>query len=149
MPTTPQPGFTKFSALNELPHYYITSDGAADAIGEPNRFATEAEAREAIESLRSLGTDWADRDYQVERFEPDPAPIADELYETLRGLVPDPDRINVLDNSDDPDAPEAWAVWIDLDDSGEPSFQDIIGAGATRTEALADAVATVRGWANG
>ena len=77
-----------------------------------------------------------------------PAPTADELWSELRRLLPCPERINVLDSSDDPDAPEAWSVWIDVDGSGSPGWQDVIGAGATRSEALADAISTVRAWEN-
>jgi hypothetical protein len=41
------------------------NDWTSDGIGEGNRFATEAEAEAAIESLRALGRDWAESEYRV------------------------------------------------------------------------------------
>lgn len=65
-----------------------------------------------------------------------PAPTANDLWSELRRLLPQPAELDV---TDDPDAPELWSVWSGI---------DLLGAGATRSEALADAIETVRGWEN-
>ncbi len=69
------------------------------------------------------------------------APSANSLYQTLRSLVPDPDHLQVLE---DPEAPKLWSVWLP-DEPGATGL-DIIGTGDTRTEALEEAIETVRGW---
>jgi hypothetical protein len=38
---------------------------AADEVGPPNRFESESEAWEMIPTLRTLGPDWADAEFQV------------------------------------------------------------------------------------
>lgn len=68
--------------------------------------------------------------------------VADDLYEQLRSLVADPQNLQVVN---DPDGPEPWAVFLPVE-PGPASFQDIIGAGESRSEALADAIETVRTW---
>ncbi len=47
------------------------ADGAwKDIHGQPNRFASDAEARRAIEHLRNRGDDWdAQREYRVVEVE--------------------------------------------------------------------------------
>lgn len=60
--------------------------------------------------------------------------VSEGLLETLRSLLSSDARLSVVE---DTDAPMSWAVWLD---------DEIIGAGEARSEALAEALATVRGW---
>lgn len=69
------------------------------------------------------------------------------VHEAALNWAPDVDALAELaglnlDLEYDPDAPMPFAVWSE-DETGE---QDIIGAGASPSEAIEDARNTVRGW---
>jgi len=74
-----------------------------------------------------------------------PAPTADELYSTLRGLVLDPEFLQVIEDLELEDGCQPWSVWLPTSPDRVDDL-DLIGAGSKRSEALADAIETVRGW---
>jgi hypothetical protein len=104
--------------------YEITNNGSTETIGDNNQFATEQEAREAIEKLKAFGGDWAEGEYDVRQIQYLTGRQKEEIKEAAHGTAQM--FVDEFNEALDPSKTD-WDGTAWQEDRSNLSFKDALG----------------------